>query len=177
MSNILTVQSFYNPFFVDDRQIKKIHFYNESGVIFSTRSGWFGNNNKYKNGLEVPEILSKRKIDFNLKKCFFVPVAGEFYEKGKFCELYLFVDGEKIKIIDRNETSEKMTDSDLWIYDNITFKILNETITENLVKKIIRTDFGKKVDSISAELEGAGIKIDSYMLTKLLKSYDLIKKA
>ena len=77
MTNILTVQTFFNPFFIEDRQIKKIHFFNESGVVFSTRSGWFGNNNNFRCGLDIPETINKRKIDFSIKKCFFVPVKGE----------------------------------------------------------------------------------------------------
>ena len=176
MTNILTVQSCLNPFFIEDRQIKKIRFFNESGVVFSTRSGWFGCNNNFIGGLDIPETISKRKIDFSIKKCFFVPVKGQYYEKGKYAELYLYIDGEQIKLIDRYESQKKMGATDIWTYDNITVEICGHVINENIVKKVEKNDFGQRVEAMEKELKEEGIKIDSYYLEKLMIKYDLIKK-
>lgn len=176
MTNILTVQPCFNPFFIEDRQIKKIHFFNESGVVLSTRSGWFGSTNNFRGGLDIPETISKRKIDFSIKKCFYVWVKGEYYEKGKYAELYLYIDGEQIKLIDRYESTQKIGATDIWTYDNITVEICGHVINENLVKKIEKNNFGKRVEALEKELKEEGIKIDSYNLEILMKKYDLIKK-
>lgn len=177
MSNILTVESCYNPFFIDGREIKRIIFYNDSGIVLKTRSGWFGYNNNFRGGLDIPETISKRKVDLSIKKCFYVPVAPEYYERNKKCaELYLYIDGESIKLIDKTESQECFNKVDIWHYENFTFEICGHVIVENLVVKIERNEFGQKVDAIQKELEEAGIKIDSFDLKRLLEKYNLIKK-
>ena len=176
MTNILTVQPCSNPFFIEDRKIKKIHFFNESGVIFSTRSGWFGYTNKFRGGLDIPETVSNGKIDFSIKKCFFVPIKGEYYEKTKCADLYLYIDGEKIKLIDRCESQQEIGTTDIWTYDNITVDICGCVINEKLVKKIEKNDFGKRIEAMEKELKEGGIKIDYCSLEILMKKYDLLKK-
>ena len=176
MTNILTVQPCFKPFFIEDRQVKKIHFFNKSGVVFSTHSGWFGDNNNFRCGLDIPETISKRKIDFSIKKCFYVPVKGEYYETGKYADLYLYIDGAQIKLIDRYESRREMGTTDIWTYDNITIEICGRVINENRVKKVEKNDFGKRIESMEKELKEEGDKIDSYNLEILMKKYDLIKK-
>lgn len=174
--NFLETTDFFNPFFIDGRQIKRIHFFNKQGVIFSTRSGWFGNNNNFRGGLVIPETVQKRKIDFSLCKSFFVSVPAEYYEKGLYAELYLFVDGESVKITEVKEISEKMTDCEIWHSKIYTFEILGQEIRESILDYIEKTPFGEQVDSLLSELESQQIKIGRYDLIQLLKHYNIVKK-
>lgn len=174
--NFLETTDCFNPFFIDGRQIKRIHFFNKSGVIFSTRSGWFGNNNNFRGGLVIPETVQKRKIDFSLCKSFFVSVPAEYYEKGLYADLYLFVDGESVNITDTTESAVKMTDCEIWHYKNFTFDICGKTITENLLDYIEKTPFGEQVEELQKELEEIQVKLDRYEVARILKKYNIVKK-
>lgn len=177
MINKLTTQPLFNPFFVEDRQLKKIVFYNDSGVVFETRSGWFGSNNNFRGGFNIPDAVLRRKIDFTRKECFYVSTPGEYYERGrKFAILYLYIDGEKIKQLDRAEYEKQMCESQVWHYERFEFDILDQYINEHIVTKIEKTDFGRQVEEMEKKLEELHIKINSYDLTQLMKKFDLIEK-
>lgn len=176
-NSILEVQTCYNPFFIDGREVHSIILYNDKGIVFKTRSGWFGNNNNFRGGLEIPEAISKRKIDLSLKKCFYVPVPPEDWKpRGKYVDLYLYIDGENIKFISENRHAENMTDCEIWHYVNLDFEIFGHVIQDYYIEKFEKTDFGQKVESTAEELKKAGIKIDSWDLKELLRKYDLVKK-
>ena len=66
--------------------------------------------------------------------------------------------------------------TDILTYDNITIEICGHVINENIVKKIEKNDFGKRVEAMEKELKEEGIKIDSYNLKILMEKYNLIKK-
>lgn len=177
MTDILTTQPLFNPFFVEDRQIKKIVFYNDSGVVFETRSGWFGNNNNFRDGFNIPDATLRRKVDFTRKECFYTSTQGEYYERNrKFAILYLYIDGEKIKQLDKSEYKTQMSDSQVWYYERFEFDILGQYINEHVVKKIEKTDFGRQVEEMEKKLEEMHIKINSYDLTLLMKKFDLVEK-
>lgn len=175
--DFLTVESCFNPFFIDGRQIKRIHFFDKNGIIFSTCSGWFGSNNLFRHGLEIPPAVYKRKIDFSICQSFFVSASEEYAQRGqKFAELYIFVDDESVKITEVKEISEKMTACEVWHSKIYTFEILGKEIRESILDHIEKTPFGEQVDSLLSELESQQIKIGRYDLIQLLKHYNIVKK-
>ena len=90
-------ESFYNPFFIDvngkKHEINKIHFFDENGVICSTSCGWFGNNNCFRNGLEIDaECFIKRKADFTANFAFLLPSEKKeksWYNNLSYYEIYI----------------------------------------------------------------------------------------
>lgn len=168
----------YNPFFVEGYEIKKIHLYDDNGVIFSTRQGWFSGDHSYNefDYLEIPDVKRRLKIDLAKKECFFTSVKGEWYEKGKFCEMYLYVDGVDIKLLDKILKSENMTHSEIWDSVTYTFEIKGVEIKQEILKEIKKTPFGLKVENLENELEGLNIKISKYDIERILQHYEVIKK-
>lgn len=176
--NKLEKISCLNPFIFNGRYIKKIIFFDDSGVICENARGWFGNNNIYKNGLEVPEIASKKKIDLSIKKCFYVPTPAEWYEqRGTKCaDLYLYIDGEKIKFIKSEKKQVQINDRDLYFYNIFNFSIFAEVVTVEILEKIESTAFGEYVEEVKKNFESDGIKLDSYIIASILRKYNIIKK-
>jgi len=59
-----------NPFFFDGKKIEDIVVFDSNGSIFNLGCGWFGGGNNNLAEVYFPNILSKRKIDFNSKDTF-----------------------------------------------------------------------------------------------------------
>lgn len=164
-----------NPFFFDGKMVADIIFYNDSGIIASVGQGWFGGNNNL-DGLEVPEIVSKRKIDITKRLNFVVPYS-DGYHRYKQCHLYLYVDGINItldKSIEHCKPHKYDTDAN----DIETYKgsILGVDFTFNRWVNFRRTEFGLKVDEMKKLLKKKGISIDIYNLQKLLENFDIVLK-
>lgn len=164
-----------NPFFFDGKMVADIIFYNDSGIIASVGQGWFGGNNNL-DGLDVPEIVSKRKIDITKRLNFVVPYSDD-YHIYKQCHLYLYVDGTNItldKYITLNKTlGENATD----VHDVETYKgsILGVGFTFDKWVNFRRTEFGLKVDEMKKLFKEKGISIDLYNLEKLLENFDIVE--
>lgn len=167
---------YLNPFFFDGKAVDDIIFYNDGGIIVSVGRGWFGSNNDL-DGLDVPEIVRKRKIDITKKLNFVVPYS-DGYHPYKQCHLYLYVDGTNItldKYITLNKTlGEHATD----VHDVETYKgsILGVGFTFDKGVNFRRTEFGLKVDKVAKLLKEKRISIDLYNLQKLLENFDIVEK-
>ncbi len=101
------VKSWYNPFFLYGYELKNIHFFDSTGIRFSTGHGWFGrSNNEIKGGLTVLDSKGqemvferKNKTKFSLNHAFLIPVKRKYYEReGRFAELYLPYDRFEWKV-------------------------------------------------------------------------------
>ena len=172
-------EKYLNPFFFDGKTIADIIFYNDSGIIAHVGRGWFGSNNNL-DGLDVPEIVSKRKIDITKKLNFVVPHSAEgYYPSYKhWCCLYLYVDGTNItldKYITPNQTLGK---HDTDVHDVETYKgsILGVGFTFDKWVNFRRTEFGLKVDEMEKLFKEKHISIDLYNLEKLLENFDIVEK-
>lgn len=165
-----------NPFFFDGKMVADIIFYNDSGIIASVGRGWFGSNNNL-DGLDVPEIVSKRKIDTTKKLNFVVPYS-DGYQPYKQCHLYLYVDGTNITL-DKYITLDKTFGKyDTDVHDVETYKgsILGVDFTFDKWVNFRRTEFGLKVDEMKKLFKEKGISIDLYNLQKLLENFDIVEK-
>lgn len=89
----------YLPFFVEDYEVTKIHFFDENGVRWTIEKGWF-DLIETENGLTrvlnplaylnlFTPYVKKRKPDFTLPYAFFIPVQGRDNISKKHAELYL----------------------------------------------------------------------------------------
>lgn len=169
-------ERYLNPFFFDGKVVADIIFYNDGGIIARVGRGWFGSNNNL-NGLDVPEIVSKRKVDTTKKLNFVVP-HSDGYQPYKQCHLYLYVDGTNItldKSIVKDKTfGECPTD----VHDVETYKgsILGVGFTFDKWVNFRRTEFGLKVDEMGKLFKEKGISIDLYNLQKLLENFDIVEK-
>ena len=83
LNNFKTVikqdQAFFNPYFIDGKQIQNIRFFNSSGVIASCK--WFGDgsNNGFPSFVLPQEVKRKLKIDFSKNTCFYVKNNEKYF--------------------------------------------------------------------------------------------------
>ena len=168
--------NWYNPFYIEGRQVKNIYFYNESGIICETGRGWFGNNNDM-SSMFIGETIRKGKFNPETKCNFWIPVAAESYETDKCCNVYLYVDGKDI-------TCERLPDGESDMLDHtVIYHYRHYAVSVHGVKQQIEkfdhsttTDFGHKADKLAAMFKEMGINIDHYNTVKLLKSFNVSKK-
>ncbi len=165
-------RSYLNHFFVEGNLIKSIHLYDENGVIFSTGQGWFDSAFSYpfKDGLEVPDVKRRLKVNLKKKECFFVQL------KGKRCELYLYVDGVDIKILKKDLKSKKMNSCEIWDYEIYSIEIKGVTFRQENLKEIKTTAFGVEVEKLKNELNDLNIHLMRYEIETILQNYDITKK-
>lgn len=69
--------AYFNPFFIDIKDksyiLNRINVFENGKVVAYTTSGWFGSNNDFYDGLELPcDCVKKNKIDLNCKTAFIV---------------------------------------------------------------------------------------------------------
>lgn len=83
--------AYLNPFIINingkDCVIGKIYVFDNGSVIAYSNSGWFGNNNTFYDGLELPcDCVKKNKVDLKFKTAFIV--RGECDYDARY-DLYL----------------------------------------------------------------------------------------
>lgn len=106
---ILTTVSCLNPFFMNDRQITNIIFYNDEGILFETHHGWFGNNNNvFKSFDLVDEVKVRRITALNKldKKENFVVSSSIAYSMIKGM-IYIFILMVKISVLIKKNLKKK----------------------------------------------------------------------
>lgn len=81
MENTLTTKSFFNPYFLGNKQLESIKVFNDKEVLCSFK--WLGNNNKYPQ-VQFEEIKTRRKLDLNKKEVFFFD--GSLYIHSELCD-------------------------------------------------------------------------------------------
>lgn len=177
MTNILQqTSSWYNPFFLDDREVKNIYFYNESGILCDTGRGWFGGNNGL-GTLIIGETIRKGKFNPAAKCNFWIPVAGPDYKSGKFCDVYLYVDGADIiceRLPDTQTDGICKTSIEHWQNFAVSVHGFKSHIEKYLGSE--KTKFGRDVDKLAETFKEMGIQIDHYNTIKLLESFSVRRK-
>lgn len=173
----LTCNNYHNEFIFNGRYIDNIIFYNDNGLITETKNGWFGNSNNCYEELEVGEIKIRNKTilnKLNKQENFVIPIKDKF-NNSKY-DLYLYIDDNNIKIINHTIENKNMTDTLIYTYDVFSISIFNEIVEIKTFIKSEKTNFGNIVEQMQNELKALNIDIDEYILTKLMKQYDLVKK-
>jgi len=118
---------YYNPFYINEYRLNKIHIYNDTGIIASTRQGWFegkGNNNSL-DSFEVGETKRKLKPSFKLDHTYYISVRDK-YSKDKTAELYIH---------------ESLFE---WV-DNVMETINHDTYAYHLYYKVTKDGFKFKI--------------------------------
>ena len=81
MENTLTTKSFFNPYFLGNKQLESIKVFNSNEILCSFK--WLGNNNKYPQ-VQFEEIKTRRKIDLSKKEVFYFD--GSLYIHSELCD-------------------------------------------------------------------------------------------
>ena len=103
MITIKREASWYRPYAIQGRTVRKIHMYNKEGIVLTIDSGWFevkGYGDVEQFTLGTDEIKLRRKENFNEKEVFIISVKPE-YSNEKSCELYIHNDLIGFKKTDR----------------------------------------------------------------------------
>lgn len=81
MENILTTKSFFNPYFLGNKQLNSINVFNNNEILCSFK--WLGNNNNYPQ-VSFDQIFTRRKLDLNKKEVFCF--ENELYIHSELCD-------------------------------------------------------------------------------------------
>lgn len=162
-----------NYFNFKDYPVSKFVFYNENGIIYTSKRGWFDYNRA--ETLDIGEIVVRRKENFERKENFAIVTTSEYSYNRKEYIIYVYVDDDKVKLLKELPYQREMGETQIWTEQKIVIEMGGETFNEIEVLKIEDSDFGQRVKEMMQDLESENIKIDSYTLTKLMKKYNLNK--
>ena len=190
--------NWYNPYYISecDKYCNNILFHNGSEVICEVGRGWFDdirNSNGY-NGITLIGIseLSKatnfsdkdkreKSIEKHIKnkEYFYILNPKEYGEVT--CNLYLYVDGERIEEIENKEYIEDFTSEYSLEYYKYTHKVYRFNINGIIVEvdnrigkeKIDTDDLIKKGDELEKLFRANSIFIDKADICKILNSFNV----
>lgn len=172
----LTTAPCYNPFLADGFTVSKIVFYNDDKTVFETARGWFGNNNRFRS-LFIGSTTKRNKIVLNRKENFYVRDTEKDAYGEKYVALYLYVDGENIKVEDLGTHQDTYNKVDVWTHHKYKIRIYGDEIEEEVVDKIEKNEFGQQVEALKKDLAEINIKLTSFDLVNLLEHYELVKRS
>lgn len=164
----------YRPLFfyrdeLHGEQIHQIVIFNASEQ-YTVGRGWLENENDYGRDIKemtFDELPKKRKVDFDLKKSFLANYPD--WQDRPVLTLFLYI--PQIK----SEVKKGYTyDSGTQYYRALEFVFNDKAICQNIPERFERSELAKQADALKKELE---IKLTSYDLMKLLKKYNITKKA
>ena len=162
-----------NYFNFNQLPVSKFVFYNDDGVIYTSKRGWFDDDRS--DILDIGEIVQRRKENFTRKENFAMTTTAEYFRNKKEYIIYVYVDGDNVKVTKETPYQRNMSETQIWTEQKIVIEMGGKTFTEIHVLKTEDSDFGKQVNQMMKELESENIKIDSYTLTKIMKKYNLNK--
>ena len=176
--------SFYRPWYIPvngkEYKILKIKIFNESGVLYTSVTGWFEERKPHYHRdidqIVIDAPILKRIENFDTKQNYIISKGKEDYGTDLTCILYLHESVAGFELLESHvlelETETRKVYTDLYIItiNDISFVVevgYNEEITE----------FGKHVNDIQEQFKELNIGIDGYLLTELLSKFDVVRKA
>ena len=162
-----------NYFNFNELPVSKFVFYNEDGVIYTSKRGWFDGDRS--DILDIGEIVQRRKENFTRKENFAITTPAEYFRNKKEYIIYVYVDGDKVKLTKQTPYISQMSETQIWTEQKIVIEMGGKTFTENNLVKVEDSAFGKQVKEMMKELETENIKIDRYTLIQIMKKYNLNK--
>lgn len=173
----------YRPYYIDNKQVDNIVFYDDSGIITETDYGWLEGSESVKlyfqsdiKEIDIDSPVKRLKVNLTRKENFYIPVK-EHIGDSVYC-LYLYVDGDKIKIDNLGESVFLDSDFSTTYTDKLFIKI-NDISFYSWKKPTNRTvDKPEyiKTKEIAEELKKEGVDIPEFSLFQLLKKYEVKKK-
>lgn len=165
MTNLNKSASWYNPYtaLIGNSNsgkgvvISNIKIFNEKGILFETRCGWFNNNNTL-GDIDIKEIKMKRKINFNNKYNFIIKdsegnyVLYIYYKNINYRNSFLNLDSTLLTlnaiILNNYQISQVIGYRDTIIWD---YKEKNDI--DNLLKKIDNYHLDCRLDEMIENLD------------------------
>jgi len=183
MITIKKIDNGMNPYNVDGLQLKRIVLFNENGIIFVNKQGWFGNCSCADivelNIDGVDEVKRRRKENFKNVEVFMMTEKEDY---GNENEGVLYIH-EDLLTLERCDPETETYDTHYSVYNvyvlHGSFKTHLEEVNQikvKIYKKSSETKFGKQVKEMEKELEDNGIHVGSFNLSNLMKKYHLTKK-
>jgi hypothetical protein len=159
MENILTTKSFYNPYFLGNKELKSINVYNNNEILYSFK--WLGNNNNYPQ-VQFDKINMRRKADLIKKEIFYF--EGSLYIHSDLCEYKEL--GEELNYTTATQKHYKTKFSivlncshyapylnDLGKVSYKLFPIEKRTITDFFNSRVEQTEDGGRLIEIQKKLD------------------------
>lgn len=178
-------------------EVHRIKFYNENGIIFTTRSGWLEalhqtvtkeNLFNYlleedKRAIYLNNLNRRAKENFNNKDNFFIPVKREYASDNKKADLYIYVDNVNIKV-ERTLTDTRQEECGTTVSDctKIVRTITGLTdepfqMLSTIYSNQRQSDIGKLVEDFKNKNTSYPLNnISDYALAELFRKYTLVEK-
>jgi hypothetical protein len=136
---------YYNPYFLEGREIDAIVFYLEGEIVGITN--WFqtqGSNNRYPSFNLNEEIKIKRKIDLNSKNSFLAKTTEDLNTYKSNYSLYINLANYEYKLL-----------GEYFSHESDTYKSYKSKLEINLFAKKEDSNYNKEADKLEYfEVEG-----------------------
>ena len=179
-------ESWYNPYFLNGKEVEKVNVYNKNGVVFGFK--WIGSNNITNDVTFDFETKKAIKLNFNRKDSFYIQKDGKI-------TIYIYHELINYKYIGREKKYETEMGYSLYDIFSITLnckKILYKKVNDDFVSyyseqgdfdfeiesfvESIDSSFAKECMQISKKCEEAGVKLSYYDIGRLKKIINISLK-
>ena len=171
------------PYYIDNKEVNNIIFYDDNGIITEVKQGWLEGSQSQKfiflkdvEQIDIDTPIKRIKVNLTRKENFYIPVKN-YIDESCYC-LYLYVDGEKIKVenlgefvFDDSEISTMYSDKLFIKINDISFYCWKKPIN-----KIIEKPEYLKAKDIVEEMKKDGVSMSEFSVLQLLKKYEVEKK-
>lgn len=193
VGTILSRESGYNPFFLDEREVEQLIFFDKGQIV--TRVRWFGGNNSYKQIILPFEIKKVIKEDLNKKSAFrmtfkkdgtgqlcwlvYIPISlvSGIYGASQTKETWQYIESyTELKITIRGIKLIPSLNKETRLLEYIpTEGEFVEELSAN--REVIETAYFKSLKVLAKDFnEIGGVNIYPFQLHDLLEVYDITKK-
>lgn len=174
--------SYFNPLFVDGRELVCIAIYNAEGVVFRTKRGWIEHNNVNIETFYIKdvEVRNARKVDFKKGDVFLASVP-EYRHIDKMTTLFIPEKYCKVEILPEvfkfNDGTDDVyqTNAKLTPLNGLVFGDNLESVTEYHSTRWEKTELGKEIQALQEEFPDLKNTMTS-TLVKILKKYKLVER-
>lgn len=179
-------ESWYNPYFLNGREVESVNVYNKNGVIFGFK--WIGSNNITNDVTFDFETKRANKLNFDREDSFYIQKDGKI-------TIYIYHELINYKYIGREKKYETEMGYKLYDIFSITLnckKILYKKVNDDFVSYYseqgdfdfqiesfvdsIDSSLAKECKQISEKCKEAGIDLPYYNIERLKKVINISLK-
>ena len=194
--------SWLRPYNLDGGKVDTIIFYNETGILLTSRSGWLENAITDNSLRDIQEITldhapkQRNKENFTRKEHFYIKHSKKSNYDDPTRTLYIYVDNKNVcleKEKDLVEKSEGYNGQDLFMHyefyklsgliveREVTTPIATNKLNSVRLKAFIKSEYkdnvlSQQVRELHEICKGLYINVSEYDLTKLLKVVEVTKR-
>lgn len=166
--------------YVNDRtySVDEIIIYNQSGVLYSTRAGWFEDpkNHKDLRTAVISRPILKRKEKFDTTGNYIIPIKKDKYDYHQKCKLYIHESDAQVTMLAKKEVWMR-TPQRTTYHDRFLIKFRNVEIEATVFVSAEDTPLMDQARKIAAELNERRVwTISDSQIAEILEYYNITPK-